>query len=51
MAAAVQLERQADLPYPAGVVEFLEDRPETVDPELLSQAQDSYAELVRRATE
>ena len=45
------IERQADLPYPAGVVEFLEDRDEAVDPELLMRAHESYAELVRRATD
>ncbi|HUZ29690.1 MAG TPA: LON peptidase substrate-binding domain-containing protein [Solirubrobacteraceae bacterium] len=45
------VERQGDLAYPAGVVEFLEDRPEELDPELQTRAQDSYAELVRRATD
>jgi Lon protease-like protein len=45
------VERQADLPYPAGVIEFLKDRVEDVDPELVEQAHDSYAELVRRATD
>ena len=45
------VERQADLPYPAGVIEFLKDRAEEVDSELLEQAHDSYAELVRRATD
>jgi Lon protease-like protein len=33
------------------VVEFLEDRPEELDPELQTRAHDSYAELVRRATD
>jgi Lon protease-like protein len=45
------VERQADLPYPAGVIEFLKDRVEDVNPELVEQAHDSYAELVRRATD
>jgi Lon protease-like protein len=45
------VERQGDLAYPAGVVEFLEDRPEVLDPELQTRAHDSYAELVRRATD
>ncbi len=45
------LERQRHLAYPAGVVEFLEDRPEEVDSELASQAHAAYAELVRRATD
>jgi Lon protease-like protein len=44
------LERQGHLPYPAGVVEFLEDRPDPVDPELLAEAQTAYADLVQRAT-
>jgi Lon protease-like protein len=45
------IERQEELPYPAGVVEFLEDQVETLDPELREQAQTAYAELVRRATD
>jgi Lon protease-like protein len=45
------LERQAHLAYPAGVIEFLEDRQETIDPELLGKAHVAYAELVRRATD
>jgi Lon protease-like protein len=45
------LERQGHLAYPAGVIEFLEDREEPVDPELLRKAQEAYAELVRRATD
>jgi Lon protease-like protein len=45
------IERLSELPYPAGVVEFLEDRDEPVDPELLTQARDAYTELVRRATD
>jgi len=45
------IERQGELPYPAGVIEFLEDRPEKIDPELRAQAHESYAELVRRATD
>jgi Lon protease-like protein len=45
------VERQAELPYPAGVVEFLEDRVEEIDSELEAQAHESYAELVRRATD
>jgi Lon protease-like protein len=44
------LERQGHLPYPAGVIEFLEDRPDPVDPELLAEAQTAYAELVEHAT-
>ena len=45
------LQRQGHLAYPAGVIEFLEDRKETVDPELRKKAHEAYAELVRRATD
>src|SRR5579863_6914485 len=45
------VERQSHLAYPAGVIEFLEDRDEPVDPELLQGARDAYADLVRRATD
>jgi Lon protease-like protein len=45
------VERQGHLAYPAGVVEFLHDREETIDPELRSKAREAYAELVRRATD
>jgi Lon protease-like protein len=45
------VERQRHLAYPAGVIEFLEDRSEDVDPELVSGAHEAYAELVRRVTD
>jgi|SRR5579875_175336 len=45
------IERQSHLAYPAAVIEFLDDRPEPVDPELLRRAHETYAELVRRATD
>ena len=45
------LERQGHLAYPAGIIEFLEDRQEAVDPELRGNAHRAYAELVRRATD
>ena len=45
------VERQSELAYPAGVIEFLKDRQEAVDPELARAAQASYAQLVRRATD
>jgi|SRR5947209_2449911 len=45
------VERQAELPYPAGVVEFLPDRVETVDEALARQAHNAFADLVRRATD
>jgi Lon protease-like protein len=44
-------ERQEHLPYPAGVVEFLTDKDEEVDPELLAKTQGAYADLVRQATD
>ncbi len=45
------VERQAHLAYPAGVIEFLEDRPELVDESLVTDAHDAYAQLVERITE
>jgi Lon protease-like protein len=45
------VERQSELAYPAGVIEFLDDREETLDPELVRAAHDAYAQLVRRATD
>ena len=45
------VERQSELAYPAGVVVFLEDRDEAVDPKLADAAREAYAELVRRATD
>jgi Lon protease-like protein len=45
------LERQAHLPYPAGVVEFISDRGEEPDPKLASEARAAYADLVQRATD
>ncbi len=45
------VERQSELAYPAGVVEFLVDRDEAVDPKLADAAREAYAELVRRATD
>jgi Lon protease-like protein len=45
------MERQEELPYPAGIVEFLTDREEPVDPKVLDSARSAYAELVERATD
>ena len=45
------LERQGHLAYPAGVVEFVEDRNDAIDPELVQTARAAYAELVKRATD
>jgi Lon protease-like protein len=44
------LERQGHLAYPAGVVEFVHDREESADPQLLGDARAAYRELVRQAT-
>jgi Lon protease-like protein len=45
------LERQDELPYPAGMVEFLEDKAETPDVPTLEAAHEVYAELVEQATD
>jgi Lon protease-like protein len=45
------LERQGHLPYPAGVIEFVEDRDDDVDADLARGAHEAYAELVKRATD
>jgi Lon protease-like protein len=45
------LERQGHLPYPAGVIEFVQDRRDTPDPQLADVARAAYADLVRRATD
>ena len=45
------LERQGHLPYPAGVIEFVEDRGEQPDGELAAKARAAYADLVKRATD
>jgi Lon protease-like protein len=44
-------ERQDGLAYPAGIVEFLADRDEPVDPEIAGRAHEAYADLVREATD
>ena len=43
--------RQDELPYPAGTVEFLEDRDDEPDPEAANAAHEAYAELVSEATD
>ena len=43
--------RQDELAYPAGVVEFLFDREEDVDPEAAAGAHTAYADLVEQATD
>ena len=45
------LERQGHLPYPAGVIEFVQDRRDTLDPGLIDDARAAYADLVKRATD
>lgn len=45
------LERQGHLAYPAGVIEFLEDREDELDADATSAAHEAYGDLVRRATD
>jgi Lon protease-like protein len=45
------LERQDDLPYPAGAVEFLGEEPEGPDEEAAAAARELYRQLVRQATD
>ena len=45
------VERQAHLAYPAGVIEFVADRGDEIDPSLEQAARDAYSELVKRATD
>jgi Lon protease-like protein len=44
-------ERQDELPYPAGTVEFLQDRDESPDADAAQAAHDAYADLVSEATD
>jgi Lon protease-like protein len=45
------LQRQDELPYPAGVIEFLDDEGEQPDGDLARSARELYGELVRQATD
>ncbi len=45
------LERQDDLPYPAAVVEFLDEPAEETDAEAARAARELYRELVEQATD
>ncbi|HEX8083008.1 MAG TPA: LON peptidase substrate-binding domain-containing protein [Solirubrobacteraceae bacterium] len=45
------VERLDDRPYPAGEVDWLEDKPEDADPATLEAARDAYNELVEQATD
>jgi Lon protease-like protein len=44
-------ERQEELPYPAGTVEFLDDRSEDPDADAAEAAHEAYADLVNEATD
>jgi Lon protease-like protein len=43
--------RQEELPYPAGTIEFLEDRSEEPDEDAAASAHAAYADLVSQATD
>jgi len=45
------VERQDDLPYPAGMVEFLTEHDEQTNPEAARTARELYGELVEHATD
>jgi Lon protease-like protein len=45
------LERQDDLPYPAGVIEFADEEQEALDEEAAAGARELYGELVSQATD
>jgi Lon protease-like protein len=45
------IERRDDLPYPAGLVEFLADTDEELDPEAGIGARELYGELLEQATD
>ena len=45
------IERQDDLPYPAGVIEFLAEEEEETDAEAAQATRELYAELVDQATD
>jgi Lon protease-like protein len=45
------LERQGHLAYPAGVIEFVQDREDAPEAELAATARAAYADLVKRATD
>jgi Lon protease-like protein len=45
------LQRRDDLPYPAGIVEFLAEPDEAPDNEVACDAHELYAELVQQATD
>jgi Lon protease-like protein len=45
------VQRQSHLPYPAGVIEFVKDRDDAIEPRVMQAAHEAYAELVKRATD
>lgn len=45
------LDREDDLPYPAGTVQFLSDVEEDPDPDLADDAHQLYADLLEQATD
>ena len=45
------VERQDGLAYPAGTVEFLDDKPEEPSPSTADRAREAYVELVEQATD
>src|ERR1700676_311115 len=45
------VERQDDLPWPAGVVEFMAEPEEEIDPQAADAAHELYRELVEQATD
>jgi Lon protease-like protein len=45
------LERQSHLPYPAGLIEFVDDQADEPDDKLAGDARAAYADLVKRATD
>ncbi len=45
------LERQEHLPYPAGVVEFLDEHDPDADPDVAQTTRELYAQLVEQATD
>jgi Lon protease-like protein len=45
------VERQENLPYPSGAVEFLDDKEESLDSAAAERAHTSYAALVEQATD
>jgi Lon protease-like protein len=45
------VEERYDLPYPAGAVELLEDKPEQPDAAMVAAAHEAYRDLVEQATD